>query len=48
MTWALPSTNYDYRTDTLHMLKEMAMHYEHLSDFVNCYNPRNRSKRKAS
>ena len=31
-----------------HTLKKMAVRDEHLSEFVNCYNPQNRPKRKAT
>ena len=47
LIWALPSTHYGYRTNTP-TLKKMAVRDEHLSEFVNCYNPQNRPKRKAT
>ena len=31
-----------------HTLKKKPMRFEDLSDFVNCYNPQNRHKRKAT
>jgi len=39
---------YDYRTNVHHTLKQKPMQYEHLSDFVDCYQPKNRSKRQAT
>ena len=37
---------YDYRTNVHHTLKQKPMTYEHLRDFVACYNPENRHARK--
>ena len=37
---------YDYRTNVHHTLKQKPMTYDHLSDFVACYNPENRHVRK--
>lgn len=37
---------YDYRTNIHHTLKKKPMRYEDLSDFVKCYNPKNRHRRK--
>lgn len=37
---------YDYRTNVHHTLKTNPMEEEHLADFVKCYNPENRHKRK--
>ena len=37
---------YDYRTNVHHTLKQKPMTYDHLSDFVTCYNPENRHARK--
>ena len=39
---------YDYRTNVHHTLKQKPMRYEHLADFVACYNPANRHERKAT
>ena len=37
---------YDYRTNIHHTLKRKPMTYDHLRDFVDCYNPTNRHARK--
>ena len=37
---------YDYRTNIHHTLKKKPMRFEHLQDFINCYNPDNRHRRK--
>lgn len=37
---------YDYRTNIKHSLKTNQMKFNHLQDFVQCYNPANPSKRK--
>lgn len=37
---------YDYRTNVHHTLKQKPLTYTHLEDFVACYNPANRRKRK--
>ena len=37
---------YDYRTNVHHTLKLKPMTYDHLRDFVECYNPMNRHVRK--
>lgn len=37
---------YDYRTNIKHSLKTNPMKFNHLQDFVQCYNPTNPSKRK--
>ena len=39
---------YDYRTNIHHTLKKKPMRFEDLSDFINCYNPKNRHQRKAT
>ena len=39
---------YDYRTNVHHTLKKKPMRYKHLSEFIECYNPRNRHRRKAT
>ena len=36
---------YDYRTNVHHTLKQKPMTYDHLRDFVKCYNPQNRHLR---
>lgn len=37
---------YDYRTNIHHTLKKNPLKIEDLEDFIKCYNPKNRSKRK--
>ena len=37
---------YDYRTNIKHTLKENPLKFEHLKDFIKCYNPKNPNKRK--
>ena len=37
---------YDYRTNIRHTLKKSTLKFEDLGDFVKCYNPENRNKRK--
>ena len=37
---------YDYRTNVHHTLKQKPMTYDHLRDFVECYNPMNRHVRE--
>ena len=37
---------YDYRTNIHHTLKKNPLKQEDLQDFINCYNPLNRRKRK--
>ncbi len=37
---------YDYRTNIHHTLKRKPLRFEDLADFVACYNPENRHKRK--
>lgn len=37
---------YDYRTNVQHTLKNNPLKYENLVDFIKCYNPENRYKRK--
>jgi len=39
---------YDYRTNVHHTLKQKPLTYEHLEDFVECYNPDNRFERQAT
>ena len=46
--WTKEVWYYDYRTNVHHTLKQKPMLFEHLSDFVDCYNPSNRHKRKAT
>ena len=37
---------YDYRTNVHHTLKKKPMQFEHLADFIACYNPTARKKRE--
>ena len=37
---------YDYRTNIHHTLKKKPLRFEHLQEFINCYNPENRHERK--
>ena len=37
---------YDYRTNIHHTLKMNPLKLEDLNDFITCYNPKNRHKRK--
>ena len=46
--WTKQVWYYDYRTNIHHTLKKKPMRYEDLSDFVKCFNPRNRHRRKAT
>jgi len=39
---------YDYRTNVHHTLKKKPLRYEDLVEFVECFNPENRHKRKAT
>lgn len=47
-SWTRTVWYYDYRTNVHHTLKQKPMRYEHLADFVACYNPTNRHDRKAT
>jgi type I restriction enzyme M protein len=44
--WTNEVWYYDYRTNIHHTLKKKPLRFEHLSDFIDCYNPTNRHKRK--
>ncbi len=46
--WTREVWYYDYRTNVHHTLKKKQMAFEHLADFVKCYNPANRHERKAT
>ncbi|MDE0127987.1 MAG: class I SAM-dependent DNA methyltransferase [Gammaproteobacteria bacterium] len=46
--WTKQVWYYDYRTNIHHTLKKKPMRFEHLSDFIDCYNPQNRHERKAT
>ena len=43
--WTREVWIYDYRTNIHHTLKTNTLKYEHLADFVACYNPENRFQR---
>ncbi|HMN05909.1 MAG TPA: class I SAM-dependent DNA methyltransferase [Flavobacteriales bacterium] len=44
--WTKEVWIYDYRTNVKHTLKADPMKYEDLQDFITCYNPADRHKRK--
>ena len=44
--WTKDVWYYDYRTNIHHTLKKKTMRADDLSDFISCYNPENRHKRK--
>jgi type I restriction enzyme M protein len=44
--WTKEVWVYDYRTNTHHTLKKNPLKLEDLKDFITCYNPENRNKRK--
>ena len=44
--WTREIWVYDYRTNIHHTLKKNPLKLEDLKDFIDCYNPLNRSKRK--
>ena len=46
--WTRQVWYYDYRTNIHHTLKKKPMGYEHLTDFIRCYNSPNRHERTAS
>ena len=46
--WTKEAWYYDYRTNIHHTLKKKSMRYEHVSEFIECYTPRNRQRRKAT
>lgn len=46
--WTKDVWIYDYRTNIKHTLKTDPLRYEDLADFINCYNPGDRHKRKAT
>ena len=43
--WTKDVWSYDYRTNDHQTLKKKRMRYEHLEDFIRCYNPTNRHER---
>jgi len=46
--WTKDVWYYDYRTNIHHTLKQKPLRFEHLAEFIECYNPENRHKRKAT
>jgi type I restriction enzyme M protein len=44
--WTKEVWIYDYRTNVRHTLKKNPLKFDDLNDFVECYNPSNRNKRK--
>ena len=44
--WKKAVWYYDYRTKIHQTLKKKPMRYKNLSEFIECYNPRNRHRRK--
>ena len=46
--WTKEVWYYDYRTNVHHTLKKKPLRFEDLADFIKCYNPENRHKRKAT
>src|SRR5580692_190721 len=44
--WTKEIWYYDYRTNVHHTLKKKTMRFDDLSDFIKCYNPADRHKRK--
>ncbi len=45
-TWTKEIWIYDYRTNIHHTLKRNQLALEDMRDFITCYNPKNRHKRK--
>jgi type I restriction enzyme M protein len=43
--WTKEVWIYDYRTNVHHTLKKNPLKFEHLENFITCYNPKNRKKR---
>jgi type I restriction enzyme M protein len=46
--WTKEVWYYDYRTNVHHTLKKKPLRFENLTNFIDCYNPKNRHKRKAT
>ena len=44
--WTKEVWYYDYRTNIHHTLKKKPLRFEDLQEFITCYNPKNRHKRK--
>lgn len=46
--WTKDVWYFDYRTNIHHTLKKKPLHFEDLAEFIECYNPKHRHKRKSS
>jgi type I restriction enzyme M protein len=46
--WTKEVWYYDYRTNIHHTLKKKPLRFDDLAEFIQCYNPENRHKRKAT
>jgi len=46
--WTKHVWYYDYRTNIHHTLKKKPLRYEDLADFITCYKPENRHKRRST
>lgn len=46
--WTQAVWIYDYRTNIHHTLKKKPMRFEHLQEFIECFNPENRHERSES
>lgn len=46
--WTKEVWYYDYRSNIHHTLKKNTMRFDDLAEFIKCYNPQNRHKRKAT
>ena len=46
--WTKQVWYFDYRTNIHHTLKQKTLRFEHLAEFIECYSPKNRHKRKAT
>lgn len=46
--WTKEVWYFDYRTNIHHTLKKKPLRFDDLSEFIECYNPANRHKRKAT
>jgi type I restriction enzyme M protein len=46
--WTKEVWYYDYRTNIHHTLKKNTMRFDDLAEFIKCYNPQNRHKRKTT
>ena len=46
--WTRETWYYDYRTNVHRTLKQKPMRFEHLAEFIECYNPSNGQKREGT